>query len=172
VDGWGGYNWIPKKQRCWAHMLREVEAVKDACPAGADFNDMMHALYHDLKCALALEDIAERKAAKAELEQRLYDITEIFDDEELEHPVTYILNGMDCWFTCIDHPGMPATNNLAEQAVREHVIQRKIIGSFRSEEGPANYACVSSLLETWKYQGKDQFEEMQRVLENELCLKD
>lgn len=47
-----------------------------------------------------------------------------------------------------------------------------IIGSIRSEEGPANYACASSLLEAWKYQGKDQFKEMQRVLEYELCLKD
>lgn len=174
TDGWGGYNWISTRQRCWAHMLRVVEEVKGASPAGAGLNEAVHALYHDLKRALALEDIAERRDAKAALEARLRDIITAYDedDEELKRPLKHIRNGIGDWFTCLDYPGMPATNNLAEQAVREHVIQRKIIGAFRSEDGPADYACISTLLDTWKYQGKDPFAEMQRVLERELCLKD
>jgi len=84
----------------------------------------------------------------------------------------YIRNGIGDWFTCLDHPGMPATNNLAEQAIREHVVQRKIIGAFRSERGPGSYACIASLLETWSYQGKDPYEEMDMLLREELCLKD
>ncbi|MHC1598148.1 MAG: IS66 family transposase, partial [Candidatus Methanofastidiosia archaeon] len=98
-----------------------------------------------------------------------------FDPElhpELSRPMRYIRNGIGDWFTCLDHPGMPATNNLAEQAIREHVVQRKIIGAFRSERGPGSYACIASLLETWSYQGKDPYEEMDMLLREELCLKD
>ncbi len=174
VDGWSGYNWIREKQRCWAHLLREAEAVKDKSPAGALLDESLHALYHDLKCALELEDQEKRNAAKRELESRIRDIITTCDDETetMKRPIRYLRRGVGDWCTCLSHPGMPATNNLAEQAIREHVIQRKIIGSFRSEEGPANYACIASLLETWAYQGKDQFEEMHRLIQQELCLKE
>lgn len=84
-----------------------------------------------------------------------------------ERPMIYIKRGIGDWFTCLDHPGMPATNNLAK-----HVIQRKIIGAFRSERGPRSYACIASLLETWPYQGKDLYEELNMLLREELCLKD
>ncbi|MBI4438601.1 transposase, partial [Candidatus Woesearchaeota archaeon] len=36
------------------------------------------------------------------------------------------------WFTCIKHENVEPTNNNAEQAIRETVIVRKIIGAFRS----------------------------------------
>ena len=71
------------------------------------------------------------------------------DNPEIKKPLTYLRKGIGDWFTCLDYPGMPATNNLAEQAIREHVMQRKIIGAFRSERGPKSYACIASLLEKW-----------------------
>ncbi|MCJ7571442.1 MAG: transposase, partial [Candidatus Thermoplasmatota archaeon] len=62
------------------------------------------------------------------------------------------------------------TNNLAEQAIREHVIMRKIIGTFRSEEGSENYQFIASLLATWRLQGKNMSEELENLLRHELCL--
>ncbi len=53
--------------------------------------------------------------------------------------------------------------------MREHVIVRKIIGTFRSENGSENYQYIASLLATWKLQGKNIFEELERVLRGELC---
>ncbi|MHB8358539.1 MAG: IS66 family transposase [Thermoplasmataceae archaeon] len=38
--------------------------------------------------------------------------------------------------------GMEPTNNLAEQAIREHVVIRKNLGIFRSEEGTQNYHYI------------------------------
>jgi hypothetical protein len=67
--------------------------------------------------------------------------------------------------------GMEPTNNLEEQAMREHVIMRKIIGTFRSENGSANYQYIASALATWKLQGKNPFEELESLLRMELCLK-
>jgi len=50
--------------------------------------------------------------------------------KELEKPLTYIKNGFGCWYTCMLYPVWEPTNNLGEQAMREHVIIRKIIGCF------------------------------------------
>jgi hypothetical protein len=175
ADGYSGYNWIHTKQRCWAHLLREVDAHAGASDAGRALADAVHALYGELKTALESADETERLASKDRLEARPRDIITGHDTEdnpELRKPVTYLHNGIGDWFTCLAHPGMPATNNLAEQAVREHVVQRKIIGAFRSERGPRSYACIASLLETWSYQGKDPYEELDALLRRELCLKE
>ncbi len=88
---------------------------------------------------------------------------------ELHKPVEYIRNGPGSWFTCLLYKGMEPTNNLAEQAIREHVVIRKIIGTFRSEEGSQNYQYISSLLATWRLKGMNMFTEMDRVLRKELC---
>jgi hypothetical protein len=65
---------------------------------------------------------------------------------------------------------MEPTNNLGEQAMREHVIIRKIIGCFRSENGSQNYQYIASLLATCKLQGKNIFFELENVLRKELCI--
>lgn len=79
-------------------------------------------------------------------------------------------NGLGCWYTCMLYPGMEPTNNLGEQAIREHVILRKIIGCFRSENGAENYQYIASLLADWRSQGKNGFEELEQLLRQELCM--
>ena len=64
---------------------------------------------------------------------------------------------------------MEPTNNLAEQAIREHVVIRKIIGTFRSEQGSQNYQYISFLLATWRLKGMSMFTEMDMILRKELC---
>jgi transposase len=83
--------------------------------------------------------------------------------------VQYIKNGLSSWHTCLLHPGMQPTSNLAEQAIREHVIIRKIIGAFRSERGAENYQYIVSVLATWRLQGKNMSEELENLLRRELC---
>ena len=65
---------------------------------------------------------------------------------------------------------MEPTNNLGEQAMREHVIMRKIIGTFRSENGAENYQYIASMMATWKLQSKDVYKELEDLLRKELCL--
>jgi hypothetical protein len=67
---------------------------------------------------------------------------------DLQKPVEYIRNGLGSWFTCLLYPGIEPTNNLAEQAIREHVVIRKIIGTLRSEFESQNYQYIASLLST------------------------
>ncbi len=90
--------------------------------------------------------------------------------KEIGKPLTYIRNGLGCWYTCLLYPGMEPTNNLGEQAMREHVLMRKIIGTFRSEKGVENYQYVASMFATWRLQGRDIYKELEDLLRNELCL--
>ena len=61
------------------------------------------------------------------------------------------------------------TNNLALQAIQEHVVIRKIIGTFQSKQGSQNYRYISSLIATWRLKGVSMFMEMDRILRKELC---
>jgi hypothetical protein len=66
---------------------------------------------------------------------------------------------------------MEPTNNLSEQVIREHVLMRKITGTFRYEIGAEHYQYIASVFATWRLQGKDVYDELKKLLVNELCLK-
>jgi hypothetical protein len=172
ADGWRAYSWIDKLQRCWAHLLREVDHFIETSENGKRLSEDIHASFKKLRDFLDRDpSIEERKEKKPVFEKELEDIvTKYSDIEELKKPLTYIKNGFGCWYTCMLYPGMEPTNNLGEQAMREHVIIRKIIGCFRSENGAANYQYIASLLATCRLQGKNGFEELAEVLRQELCL--
>ena len=57
-------------------------------------------------------------------------------------------------FTCFRRPGVPPTNNQAEQSLRPVVSMRKVIQGTRSQTGLENHSVLRSLFETAKRQGK------------------
>lgn len=172
VDGWGAYRRANILQRCWSHLVREVDSFKNVSQEGKRFSEAVHATYKTLKDFLDKDPpMDERKQQKQIFEKELRDLAERYSAfPELKKPLTYLKNGFGCWYTCLLYPGMGATNNLAEQAIREHVIMRKIIGCFRSENGAANYQYIASLLASWRLMGKNSFEELETLLRRELCL--
>jgi hypothetical protein len=56
-------------------------------------------------------------------------------------------------FTFLRHQGVPPTNNLAEQSIRNIVIFRKICFGTRSESGMKAHSILSSLVRTARRQG-------------------
>jgi hypothetical protein len=59
------------------------------------------------------------------------------------------------WLMFLDHPGIPPTNNLAEQAVRALVILRKLTFGSRTRAGAKRLAAMLTVIETAKRQGKN-----------------
>ncbi len=171
-DGWKAYSWIDTLQRCWAHLLREADHFKDTSENGKRFSDDIHVCFKKLRDFLdSNPSDEERIEKKAIYEKELEEVAAKYSGfEELHKPLTYLKNGFGSWYTCMLFPGMEPTNNLGEQAMREHVIMRKIIGCFRSENGAKNYQYIASLLATSNLQGKNGFEELEKVLRQELCL--
>ena len=55
---------------------------------------------------------------------------------------------MDQWFTFLTSPGVEPTNNRAEGVLREHVVQRKIIGALRNQKGTFIRETITTVLAT------------------------
>ncbi len=169
VDGWKAYSYLTIIQRCWAHLIREVDVFKSS-DMGMKLSGEVHSIFTELKESLKSDDMDYRKTAKTAFDSRMDDLVKRYDPhQDLHKPVEYIRNGLNSWFTCLLYPGMEPTNNLAEQAIREHMVIRKIIGTFRSESGSQNYQYISSLLATWRMKGLSMFTEMDKTLRKELC---
>jgi len=148
VDGWRAYNIIPVLQRCWAHLIRDVDAFIEQ-PGGKELSEAIYEKCKALKEFIGKDpptSMEERKQQKEVWDMEMAELVEQFSkSEELKKPVTYIRNGLGNWYTCLLYPGMEPTNNLSEQVIREHVLMRKIIGTFRSEEGAEYYQYISLL---------------------------
>lgn len=171
-DGYRGYQWLPVVQRCWAHLLREIDDFKEPLEHEQQLSEEMHRRFDLLKEFIGKDPPMEERKRQKELwdaELRTV-VNEYLQYLDTRVKAQYIENGLGCWYTCLLYPGMQPTNNLAEQAIREHVIMRKIIGTFRSEKGSENYQYIASLLATWKLQGKNMSEELENLLRRELCL--
>ena len=89
--------------------------------------------------------------------------------DELKAIILYIGNNIGNWFTCIKYEGIEPTNNFAEQALRETVIVRRIIGAFRSENGKQNYETLASLLSSWQLNNFDIKERLKSMQIKNLC---
>jgi transposase len=59
------------------------------------------------------------------------------------------------WLTFLDHPGVPPTNNLAEQAVRCLVILRKMTFGNRTHAGARRLGAMMTVIQTAKRQGRN-----------------
>jgi len=67
-------------------------------------------------------------------------------------------------FTFLRHPGVPPTNNLAEQSLRHLVIFRKISFGTRSQSGLKTHSILPSLVQTARRQGVHPRDFLQTLL--------
>jgi transposase len=172
VDGWKSYWHLPIIQRCWSHLLREVDDFKAVSKKGKQLSKRIQSMFQDLREFIDSDpSMDSRKKQKEIWDNDMADLVNRFKtNKKLKKPLKYIENGLGNWFTCLLYPGMEPTNNLGEQAIRESVIIRKIIGTFRSENGSQYYQYIASLLLTWRLQGKNMFVELDTVIRDNLCL--
>ena len=170
-DCWRAYNFLSNAllQRCWAHLLRKFKDLDTV--AGKHFHKKISALFDEIKKFNSKErsDVARKRKYK-HMTKKLQKIIAYYSKyDECEGVVKYIDFHIESWFTCIKVAGVQPTNNYAEQAIRETVLVRKIIGAFRSENGTKVYETLASLLATWRIQKKDIKVELSRMLSKNLC---
>ena len=75
----------------------------------------------------------------------------------LEHELLWLFTFLHC-------PGLEASNNAAERAIRGMVIARKVWGGNRTWEGARTQQILASMLRTCWQQGKDAFRRCVRLL--------
>jgi hypothetical protein len=70
--------------------------------------------------------------------------------KHLDHEFPYLFTFLHC-------PGMEATNNRAERAIRPAVMTRHLCGGSRTWNGARIQQNLTSVLQTCRQQGKDSF---------------
>ncbi len=170
-DCWRAYNFLEFAllQRCWAHLLRKSKELLSV--AGMHLHEKLTELFEEIKrYNLSSHTPEERLMKYEEMTNKLKEVIDYYSKyPELEKVVKYINFNLENWFTCIKVEGVEPTNNFAEQAIREPVVVRKIIGAFRSETGKENYETIASLIASWQLKGLDLKNELKQMLIKNLC---
>lgn len=161
VDGYGGYDYYPLKQRCWAHLIRDFkELAKDNKEIDNQLRRLL-ILYEKLKeMNKGPPNETKIKKAKWELNDIVTCLHTIKGATKLE---TLIQNGGDDWFTALYYPEVPLHNNHAERELRSVVLLRKTIGCIRNWKGKRWIDVVMSVIHTWKLQGQNIFQNLKAV---------
>jgi transposase len=156
-DGYATYDRFRQSihQQCVAHVLRRAQGLLDAAVGGAvHFPKRLIALFRE-----AVHRRNEYHRGRLALEQ-LQDQRDVFDDRlgrllRRTHMVPayatfakHLWKHFEQWFTCVFDPRVEATNWKAEQAVRPAVVNRKVWGGNRTEDGAKAQGILMSVIET------------------------
>jgi hypothetical protein len=147
-----------RQQKCYSHHLKAIkEACADHPEHGAGYLTDLKAM---LQAALALKQ-AQPDLSGAQFARRRAGL-EVLAKALLEHPRTQpaearvrnrLFKQSDHLFTFLDHPGVEATNNLAERQLRPAVITRKISCGNKTEAGAQTWQILNSLAATCTQRG-------------------
>jgi transposase len=165
-DGWAPYYRFTGAyhQTCISHLIRRCEdLIKVASPCAARFPlSVMKLLFKGLELrdryrrgniSLHGLDVATGRLVNAmdRLLARTFHLpTNRRLAKHLRHEQPHLFTFLHC-------PGIEATNNAAEQAIRPAVIARKTWGGNRTKNGARAQQILASVLRTCRQQGKDSF---------------
>lgn len=170
-DCWRAYDFLSNAilQRCWAHLLRKSKWLESV--PGRHLHKKLSLLFDEIIKFNSNEKSEKQRLRKyAQMTKKLQKIIQHYSRyEECEGITKYINFHIESWFTCIKIAGVQPTNNYAEQAIRETVLVRKIIGAFRSVQGTKTYETLASLIATWQLQKLDVKKELTKMLSANLC---
>lgn len=159
-----------RHQYCWAHLLRDVDALVSQHPADAGVRgwaDAIHALYQRAAAAAADSDPVARRAARQACEAALAALCAPYAGQA-DAPQRVLAARMDRHlgelFVFVEEPAVPATNNAAERSLRHLVTMRKISGGTRSAAGTATKLALATLFGTWRAQDLDPLAECRAIL--------
>lgn len=154
-DGWQSYTKIAGFiQRCWAHLLREAKWYAEQYQGQAKilYKNLCR-LFEDVKSVSEKTEQAVREKIYKNCMETMQSLISICKScRELRKFAIKMEKGLEHWFTCVLHPEIEPTNNKAERALREIVIQGKI-SKLRTEKGARIKEIIMSVLATWKLRG-------------------
>jgi hypothetical protein len=160
-DGDAAYHHYPgRKQRCWAHRLRDLHDLTVAHPADARLRRWAGRVKRLYAAAVAFPqpDARVRAAAHHRYEQRLTRLCRRYADDPATVPGTRcrtILRHLPERFGFVAEPAVPPDHNAAERSLRHLVTSRKISGGTRSPQGTATRMALASLFGTAQARGQE-----------------
>ncbi len=162
------------KQKCLAHLERELESLKTSRFQGnRQFAHdvqlvlgkarMAHRHYH-----AGILNLSELSSKRTEVENLLQEIFKATPKKGWPYDAQRLINRLkrhwDEWFTFLTHPEVKPDNNDAERALRPIVIHRKVSGGARSDWGAELVTQMFSFLETMRLQGNNAITQLCELL--------
>ena len=160
TDGYGAYRGHEKRQRCLAHLIRKAVRLSGAVDQKAQ--KMGEWLLRELKGLIT--EMARGQDGKKPCRpilarlKRACNLGSVSDHAGLKSLAKEILNDWDAVVAFVKNPGLPATNNLAERALRWVVLHRKITFGTRTDEGSQSFAAMISVIATCRLRNIDPWD--------------
>jgi len=163
-DFYAGYDAVAcRQQKCWPHLIRDLNDDLWAAPFDAEFEQFVLAVRNLI---IPIMQALQRGGAKARGLDRFLDSVEGFYAETIfgrayssELASKYqkrFVKHKESLFTFLKYEGIPWHNNTAETAIRHLVVQEKISGSF-FESVTHHYLVLLSIRQACRFQAKSFF---------------
>ena len=171
-DFWYAYNVLScAKQKCLAHLLRELKRVWQYKDSGGDWPRFCKKLKRLIRDAIRLrkrlDELDETTYLRRckQIEKRLQLIIEAeWSNKEAKRLVKRLRRHQDELFTFLSHPEVPFDNNFGERTIRGAVIMRKNSYNNRSERGARTQAILMSVFYTLKQRGLNPIDTVKQAL--------
>jgi transposase len=175
-DRFSAYNKLPTRQRqlCWAHVIRDLTAIAERPGASAEFGaellglqQQLFAQWHRWKDgAIDWPTLQQgsrpiRQAFLATLQRVVelgYQRGERTPWARTVRTCQQLLRVAEGLWTFLEIEGIEPTNNAAERALRQSVIQRKISHGVQSASGAICRSRLLTVTTTLRQQGRDVWE--------------
>jgi transposase len=159
-DFYGAYHKIQsEKQKCWAHILRDLKNLREKDPSNLEIQYFASRLKNFFERGKQLrEDKVVGKDIGSRL-KRLKSDTEFFACRKFKHPelqtlAKRLIKYRREMYTFIEK-NLEPTNNNAEREIRPAVLMRKISYGNRSDQGRQNQAILMSIIRTAHKRGQN-----------------
>ena len=186
-DAYGAYFHHALHQLCWSHLRKYLfdylNAVK--CPESEDYRQIKTLL--DKANLVFLKERELSKLPEEELKKRrtselkpliddYFKTAEYYYDEKIQDPknkaINYGLKHKENYYTLIENPKAPATNNISEQSMRKVVMKRVTSMFSTSKEGADSMCVILSLVQSARLNNISPDKYIVTLLKNLVDLKD
>jgi transposase len=162
TDRWSAYSWYPtwRRQLCWAHLLRDLEAMIARGGLSAQIAEGLRAQAHKMfhwwhrvrDGTLTHASFRTYMQPVRREVERLLDVGQTCGAPKTEGTCRELLKRRQALWTFVRHTGVEPTNNAAERAIRPGVLWRK--GSFgtQSADGSRFVEAMMTVVATLKQQ--------------------
>lgn len=161
TDFYSGYDSVNcAQQKCWAHLIRDLNDDLRKSPFDAELEEFVSAV-RDLIVPI-FEAVEKYGLKKRNLHKFKKDVDRFYD-QQIDNKLyrsslmnTYqkrISKYRDKLFVFMERDGVPWNNNMAERALRHIAVQRKISGSF-GKDGILRYLLLLGVTQSCRFQNK------------------
>src|SRR5467141_3859692 len=168
TDRYSAYNWYPVRWRqlCWAHLLRDFEAIRGRGGASEEIGAALLAQAHQMFTwwHRVRDGTLKRSTFRSYMSPLRREVERLLDaGSRCGMPTTEgtcrdILKRREALWTFVQVEGVEPTNNTAERSIRPGVQRRKISFGTQSEAGSRFVESMMTVVATLKQQQRNVLE--------------